>query len=147
MKLRDVTLLLILCLGLARTAHADVPADAAADIDRVNRDWSIAVVQGDVGREADAYAANAVFCDAQGVCTAGHDRIQQMMAQRLAKGGKPTSAEAHSLRRIEDQGWVYEWGEAKLVTAQGEVHRGRYFTVWQRQGDGHWKIFRNLVLP
>jgi len=146
MKLHHLPLL-ILFLTLAGKARADVPADAARDIDGANRDWSVAVVQGDVKREADAYAANAVFCDAQGLCTTGHDRIQQMMAQRLLQGGSPKSADAHSLRRLEDRGLVYEWGEAKLLTAQGDARGGRYFTIWQRQPDGHWKIIRNLVLP
>jgi uncharacterized protein (TIGR02246 family) len=147
MKLRDATLLSILYLGVAVTAQADVPADAAKDIDAANRDWGIAMVRGDARLAADAYAPDGVFCDTQGVCTTGHDAIEAMTAARLAKGGAAKSAEAHTLRRIEDQGLVYEWGEATLVSAQGRSGGGRYFTVWQRQPDGHWKIFRNLVLP
>jgi ketosteroid isomerase-like protein len=148
MTLRCLTLsCLPLLLGLSAAAQADVPAGAAADIDKGNHDWSVAMVQADPKLAADAYATDAVFCDAKGSCTTGHDAIQAMTAARLAKSGAAKSAEAHSTQRIEDQGLIYEWGEASLVTAQGEQRGGRFFTVWQRQPDGHWKIFRNLVLP
>ena len=147
MKLREMTLLLILSLTVAGRAQADVPADAAKDIDGANRDWGVAMVKADAKLAADAYAPDGVFCDTRGVCTTGHDAIEAMTAARLAKGGAMKSAEAHTLRRIEDRGLVYEWGEATLVDAQGKSAGGRYFTVWQRQPDGRWKIFRNLVLP
>jgi len=140
-------LLLALSLTLAGAAQADVPADAAKDIDGGNRDWGVAMVRGDAKLAADAYAPDSVFCDTQGVCTTGHDAIEAMTAARLAKTGAMKHAEAHSLRRIEDQGLVYEWGEATLVSAEGKTRGGRYFTVWQRQPDGRWKILRNLVLP
>ena len=142
-----LTFTLILSLGLAQTARADVPADAAKDIDGANRDWGVAMVRGDAKLVADAYAPDGVFCDSKGACTTGHDAIESKAAAQIAKGGTAKSAEAHTLRRIEDQGFVYEWGEATFVTAGGKTGGGRYFTVWQRQPDGHWKIFRNLVLP
>lgn len=120
-------------------------ADAGADIDRGNRDWATAVVQGNPQLEADAYSADAVFCDAKGSCTTGHDAIEALMADRL-NAGHAKSAEAHSTRRVVDDGFVYEWGEARLVAADGKQRNGRYFTVWKQEG-GRWKIFRNLVLP
>ena len=147
MKLRHATLPLILSLFVMGAAHADIPADAAKDIDGGNRDWGTAMVRGDAKLAADAYAPDAVFCDTQGVCTTGHDAIEAMTAARIARNGAMKSAEAHSLRRIEDRGLIYEWGEATRVSPQGKASGGRYFTVWQRQPDGRWKIYRNLVLP
>ncbi len=144
---RVLTLLLTLSLGFAAAARADIPADAAKDIDAANRDWGVAMVRGDAKLAADAYAPDGVFCDTQGVCTTGHDAIEAMIAARIAKSGAMKDAEAHTLMRIQDHGLVYEWGEATLVSADGKTGGGRYFTVWQRQQDGHWKIFRNLVLP
>lgn len=136
-----------LLFGIACTAQAGVPGGAAADIDKANHDWSTAMVQGDARLAADAYAPDAVFCDIKGLCTPGHDAIEKMTAERLAKGGRTKSADAHSTGRIEDGGLIYEWGEAKIVDAQGQARGGRFLTVWQRQPDGHWKILRNLVLP
>lgn len=140
-------LLLLLSLTVIGNARAEVPADAARDIDGGNRDWGVAMVQGDARLAADAYAPGAVFCDSKGVCTTGHDAIEAMMAARLIRTGAMKSAAARSLRRIEDQGLVYEWGEATLISASGKTSGGRYFTIWQRQPEGHWKIYRNLVLP
>lgn len=145
MRFRTRLAWLLLCSS-ACAAQAGVPSGAAADIDKANHDWSTAMVQGDARLAADAYAPDAVFCDLKGLCTHGHDAIEKMTVERLAKG-TVKSADARSTRRIEDGGLIYEWGEAKIVGAQGEARGGRYFTVWQRQPDGHWKIIRNLVLP
>lgn len=138
---RSPPLLLWLLLGAIPAAHAD----PGADIDKGNRDWSTGMTHADPALVADAYAADAVFCDAKGACTTGHDAIEQLMAARL-KAGAARSAEAHSLRRLADGGFVYEWGEATLVDAAGSTRQARYFTVWKQTGD-RWYIFRNLVLP
>lgn len=135
------TLLLSSLLGVIPAAHAD----SDADIDKGNRDWSIGMTHADPGLVADAYAADAVFCDAKGACTTGHDAIEKRMAERL-KSGAARSAEAHSIRRIAEDGFVYEWGEASLVDAAGHAGHAHYFTVWVQTG-GRWRIFRNLVLP
>lgn len=135
----------LLLLPLLLAAIPTAQADADADMDKGNRDWGIGMTHADPALVADAYAADAVFCDVKGACTTGHDAIEKLMAERL-KAGAARSAEAHSIRRIADGGFVYEWGEANLVDAAGSPRHARYFTVW-RQADGRWRIFRNLVLP
>ena len=135
-------------LALMPSVPAMVPAahaDAGADIDKANRDWSAGMTQANPARIAAAYAADAVFCDAEGACTTGHDAIEKLMAGRFGHG-PARSAEAHSTRRIADGGFVYEWGEAAVVDSAGEAVHGRFFTVWEQTRDG-WQIFRNLVLP
>ncbi|MGE5362009.1 MAG: hypothetical protein ACM3NQ_23585, partial [Bacteroidales bacterium] len=47
---------------------------------------------------------------------------------------------------------IYEWGHARLELvregAAPEESRGRYLTVWQKNGKtGRWEIVRNLSLP
>jgi hypothetical protein len=34
-----------------------------------------------------------------------------------------------------------------MITGTGKTLAGGYFTLWVKQPDGHWKIFRNIVLP
>ena len=34
-----------------------------------------------------------------------------------------------------------------MVSGAGKTVAGGYFTIWVKQPDGHWKIFRNIVLP
>ena len=46
-----------------------------------------------------------------------------------------------------DHDLAYESGYAEAHFANGMVRNGRFSTVWKIQGDGHWKIFRNLSLP
>ena len=134
----------LLCLT---SAQAEVPAQAATDIEKVNRDWGTAMVKGDADTVAAAYAPDAVFCKRDGTCFSGHPAILDMTKAALAKGGPMKSAEAHTTRRVEDHGYIYEWGRAQMVTGAGKTVAGGYFTIWVKQPDGHWKIFRNIVLP
>jgi ketosteroid isomerase-like protein len=47
----------------------------------------------------------------------------------------------------EQGGFVYEWGEAEATFGGGKKLVERYLTAWQKQPDGTWKIFRNMVIP
>lgn len=129
------------------SAQADVPPQAAAEIEKVNRDWSTAMVQGDAATVAGAYAPDAVFCKRDGQCYSGYAAILDMTKAAMVKNGPMQSAQAHSTRRVEDRGYIYEWGQAEMVSGAGKTVAGGYFTIWVKQPDGHWKIFRNIVLP
>lgn len=142
--------LLALCLAatcLCSYAAEDPAAAAAADIDKANQDWAVAMVHGDAATAAAAYMTDAVFCDTAGNCTRGRDAIEKLTQARLQEHGLPRSAAAHSERRVAADGFVYEWGEASLVTSYGKTDTKHFLTVWQRQDNGHWLIYRNLVLP
>ncbi|HSC46633.1 MAG TPA: nuclear transport factor 2 family protein [Gammaproteobacteria bacterium] len=141
------TLLFYAALLCLNTAQAAVPPQAATDIDAANRDWGTAMVKGDADTVAAAYAPDAVFCKRDGTCYSGYPAILDMTRAALTKGGPMKSAEAHSTRRVEDHGYIYEWGQARMVTGASKTVAGGYFTIWVKQPDGHWKIFRNLVLP
>jgi len=43
--------------------------------------------------------------------------------------------------------FVYEWGQAEATFGDGKTLVEKYLTAWQRQPDGSWKIFRNMVIP
>jgi ketosteroid isomerase-like protein len=141
------TLLLISALALCSTAQADVPAQAAAEIDKINADWGIAMQKGDVDTEVAPYAQDAVFCGQTGKCFSGLAAITDMMRAAMTKSGPLRSAKAQTTKRVEDHGYIYEWGRATMVTGAGKTVAGGYFTIWAKQPDGHWKIFRNIVLP
>jgi hypothetical protein len=38
-------------------------------------------------------------------------------------------------------------GAAKALFPNGKSILHNYLIVWQRQADGTWKVFRNLVIP
>jgi hypothetical protein len=41
----------------------------------------------------------------------------------------------------------HEWGQAEATFDNGKKAGGEYLTARQRQTDGSWKIFRNMVIP
>lgn len=141
------TLLFLFALAFLGPAEAALPPGAAADIAKANADWGTAMEKGDAITAAAAYAADAVFCTNDGKCYTGHQAILDMTKEALAARGPAIHAEAHSTRTVEDHGYIYEWGWAKIVTGAGKTVAGGYFTVWCKQPDGHWMIFRNLVMP
>ena len=152
--MRIPALFVAIALLSASTAQAAVPTQAALDIDKANADWGLAMQKGDPAGVVAAYAPDAVFCSRDGKCFSGFAAIAAWMVASgatamasLARKGPMQSAEAHTTRRVEDHGYIYEWGQAKMVDAAGKTVAGGYFTIWAKQPDGHWKIFRNIVMP
>lgn len=141
------TLLCISTLTCIPAAWAAVPADAAAEIEKTNADWGPAMQKGDTDTIVAAYAPDAVFCTGDGRCYSGFNNIAAMTRARLAAHRLAKRATAHTTQMLEDRGFIYEWGQAEIVGATGATTGGSYFTIWQKQPDGHWKIFRNIVLP
>lgn len=141
------SLLFLSALAFLGTAEAALPPGAAADIAKANADWSAAMEKGDAVSAAAAYAPDAVFCTHDGKCYSGHQAILDMTRKALAARGAAKHAEAHTTRTVEDHGYIYEWGRAAIVTGAGKTVADGYFTVWCKQPDGHWMIFRNLVMP
>ena len=140
-------LLCVSTLACIPAAWAEVPAEAKAEIARINADWGPAMQKGDADTIMAAYAPDAVFCSGDGKCYSGFDNITAMTKARLAAHGPAKRAAAHTTQMVEDHGFIYEWGQAEIVSAEGVTRGGGYFTIWRRQPDGRWKIFRNIVLP
>ena len=65
----------------------------------------------------------------------------------MATRGKADSASVVSMGAVQQGHYVYEWGEAKAHFPNGKSIKDRYLTVWQKQPEGSWKVFRNLVIP
>jgi len=150
MKIRPLVcraLLFATILACVPATQAAVPADGKAEIEKFDADWGPAMQKGDVDGVMAPYAPDAVFCAGDGKCYTGFDAIAAMTKARFAARGPAKDAEARATRMVEDRGFIYEWGRAKIVNARGEINGGSYFTIWRKQPDGHWKIFRNLVLP
>ena len=140
---------LVLAAGLLSlgTAQAAVPGSAKTEIEKLNQEWGPAMQQGDVATIVAAYGPDAVFCSGGGKCYSGLDAITAMTRASLASHGPAKDAMAHTTQMLEDRGYIYEWGRARIVDAKGVANGGSYFTIWKLQPDGHWKIFRNIVLP
>lgn len=117
---------------------------------KANSEWEAAVKTGDAATIAAPYAADAVFLLTDGTCVRGRAEIEKMYRDRFERTGLAASARIDSKQLVVDGDLAYEWGYGEVGRiAQGKESKsgGRYLTVWQRAGDGDWKIIRNIVLP
>jgi len=127
----------------------DKPIESAArqQIDAGNQAWIEGMKQGSVGLIAGTYTLDAVDCSPEGQCISGRSAIEEHMKEEMAKTGRADSASVTSIGSVQQGRFIYEWGQAEAHFPSGRKIVDRYLTAWQEQGDGNWKIFRNLVIP
>ena len=126
---------------------ADLPANLRKDIDAGNQAWVDGLKAGDANRIVSGYSQDSVNCDAAGDCVKGPAAVAAQYKEVIARFGRATSGFVRSETLHVDQDLAYESGYAEAHFPDGAVRKGRFSTVWKRQDDGHWKIFRNLSLP
>ncbi|MGC1871738.1 MAG: hypothetical protein WA700_12330 [Acidobacteriaceae bacterium] len=103
--------------------------------------------QGNAALLAPGNAEGAVDCSPEGNCIRGRSALDEQAKRDMAKLGRADSASVVSVGSVEQGRYVYEWGVAKAHFPSGKSIMDRYLTVWQKQPDGTWKVFRNLVIP
>jgi ketosteroid isomerase-like protein len=126
---------------------ADLPANLRADIDAGNQAWVDGLQAGDANRVVSGFAQDSVNCNAAGDCVKGLMAVAAQYKDVIAKFGLATSGFVRSETLHVDHDLAYESGYAEAHFLNGAVLKGRFSTVWKRQDDGHWKIFRNISLP
>ena len=124
-----------------------IEPDARRGIDAGNQVWVDAMKQGNVALLVPGNTEDAVDCSPQGDCIRGRSALEKHMKEEMEKLGKADSASVVSIGSVQQGRYVYEWGEAKAHFPNGKGILDRYLTVWQKQPDGTWKVFRNLVIP
>jgi ketosteroid isomerase-like protein len=130
--------------GMAQSA---LPLATRAAIEAGNQAWIDGMKSGNIPMIVDTYAENAVDCGPTGECMMGRPSIAQHMNTQLARLGQAHSATVTTWGTSEHGNFVYEWGQAEATFGGGRRLVDKYLTVWQRQADGGWKIFRNMVIP
>jgi ketosteroid isomerase-like protein len=103
--------------------------------------------QGNAALLAPGNAEGAVDCSPEGNCIQGRRALEKQAKDQMAALGKADSASVVSMGAVQQGRYVYEWGEAKAHFPNGKSILDRYLTVWQKQPDGTWKVFRNMVIP
>lgn len=131
------------CVGQSKP----IDSDARRQIDAGNQTWVDAMKKGDVAMLVPGNTEDTVDCSADGNCIRGLPALKEHMTIEMARLGKADSASVVSVGSVQQGRYVYEWGEAKAHFPNGRSILDRYLTVWQKQPDGTWKIFRNIVLP
>jgi len=121
-----------------------------AAVKKANSDFETAMTKSDTATIAEPYAADAVFVSPDGTATRGRAAIEQLYRDRFAKSGPALETKILSEELMLDGDFAYERGRGSITRRVGEkrvTDWARFLTVWQRQPDGAWKIFRNIVLP
>lgn len=140
-------ILLFLLLSLACVAQSGADPELQSAVTAGNQAWINGMRNGDAAAAASAFAADAVNCSADAQCVTGINAIVSQMRSRISSYGRAQSATVNPANLVRDRDLAYEWGYSELNYGGGRAVRGRYMTVWQRQGGGGWKIVRNLSLP
>jgi ketosteroid isomerase-like protein len=137
----------ILLFPAALVAQSGPTSDSAkAGIDAGNQAWIDGMRTGNIAQIIATYADDAVDCGPTGECVRGRAQIEEHIKEH-ANRGKATSAKVNSWGSTQQGDFVYEWGRAEAAFANGQELAEPYLTVWQKQKDGSWKIFRNMVIP
>jgi ketosteroid isomerase-like protein len=140
----------ILALLLSTTCFAQtstIEPAARKGIDAGNQAWIDGMKAGEAAPIVATYADNALDCDPSGECARAHAAIEQNIQKLIAKWGRAQHAQVNSIGSVQQGNFVYEWGEAEASFANGNKLVDRYLTVWHKEADGSWKIFRNMVIP
>ncbi len=134
-------------ISIAGAAQTGIDQDLQTAVNSANQAWIDGMRRGDAAGIVATYAADGVYCSADGQCILGATAIQQLFASRTASMGRARTANVSTTSLVRDRDLAYEWGIAEASFGGGRNLYGRYLTVWQHQPDGGWKILRNMVLP
>jgi ketosteroid isomerase-like protein len=145
--MRTTFFVTMLIWGVLHVNAADLPPHLRHDIDAGNREWVDGLKRGDAALVVRAYAEDAVNCSAAGDCVRRPAAVAAQYEKVIAEFGRATGGFVRSETLHVDHDLAYETGYAEAHFADGRARKGRFSTVWKRQPDGHWKIFRNLSLP
>jgi ketosteroid isomerase-like protein len=138
---------LLLCCATCLAQSKPIDSDARQQIDAGNQQWVDAMKEGNVALLVPGNTVDAVDCSPEGNCISGRSALGEHMKEEMGKLGKADSASVTSRGAVQQGRYVYEWGEARAHFPGGKTILDRYLTVWQKQADGTWKLFRNLVIP
>ena len=144
---RLILLSVVLCSTACFAQSRGIDPDARKQIDAGNQQWVDAMKQGNPALLAPGNAEGAVDCNSEGQCLEGRPALEQQAKEQLATLGKADTASVLSVGSVQQGRYVYEWGEARAHFPSGKNIVDRYLTVWQKQKDGSWKVFRNMVIP
>jgi ketosteroid isomerase-like protein len=142
-----MVMFLVICGSTCLAQSKPIDPDARRQIDAGNQQWVDAMKDGNVALLVPGNTGDSVDCSPEGNCIRGQSALEQHMKEEMEKLGKASSANVVSMGSVQQGRYVYEWGEAKASFPNGKSILDRYLTVWQKQADGTWKVFRNLVIP
>lgn len=111
---------------------------------------SDALLKGDAAAVSAMYANDAILLPANGKVAKGRNALDKTTATML-RTAKVTAATFKTTDLVVTGDYAIETGAYDL-TSQGPPPKGtpvrdvgKYVTIWKRQADGSWKIFRDIA--
>jgi len=138
--------------GRVRLDTAVILASARSEIEAANAAWLPGLQQHDAKAIAAPYADSGLFIAGDGTVTRGREAVARMYEARFPKlrpiragGIVQDGLTVLAPTRIAE--WGRGWLEMEPERAGAPPVRsgGSYVTIWERQGDGHWRIVRNMA--
>jgi uncharacterized protein (TIGR02246 family) len=127
----------------------DVAADTAA-IKALNDKLTAAFNSMDAASMAALYADDAIMMDSNQAAVEGKQAIQAVYEARVKENaGKMTLTAVFTLLETQVAGdWAYDRGNYTLTvtpkSGKPTETSGKYLTIYKRQPDGSWKIYRDI---
>jgi uncharacterized protein (TIGR02246 family) len=133
---------------LATPAPAADPAVVRRHVDSLNADFMTAFKAKDVGRLSSRYDADGAMMMSNMPAAKGRAAVEQSMKEMFGE------MEVKDFKLTTDD--VVVGGDLAVETGRYEMtftpkgapemtDKGKYITVWKRQSDGSWKIFRDIA--
>jgi uncharacterized protein (TIGR02246 family) len=139
--------------GRVRLDTAAILASARPEIDAANAAWLPGLQHRDANAIAAPYADSGLFIAGDGTVTRGRVAIAHMYETRFpqlrpirAGGIVQDALTVLTPTRIAELGHGWIEMDPERAGAPPVRSGGSYFTLWERQADGHWRIVRNLAL-
>lgn len=157
-------LLIVAAVALACRGEASRSADTAMPtvatghdpimvqriIDSAYARFSDALIKGDAAAASAMYANDAILLPANYKVAKGRNAVDKTTASML-RSAKVTAVTFKTTDLVVTGDYAIETG-AYDMTAQGPPPKGtpvrdvgKYVTIWKRQADGSWKIFRDIA--
>lgn len=113
--------------------------------------WSHAAQAKDLDRAVSFYADDAIEFADKGPLTKGKENIREGWKRMLALPGPGLSFALTAVEVAKSGDMAYEYGLYDLITTdkKGKTNdeKGKYVTVWKKQGDGSWKVAIDINNP
>ncbi|HEV8525255.1 MAG TPA: SgcJ/EcaC family oxidoreductase [Terriglobales bacterium] len=115
--------------------------DAEAIIRKTGEEWARNWNAKDLAKVVEAYAEDAVYLPPHHAAVHGRAAIREYLKAPLSHGVTELKFEVTYIRQ--EGNLAYDVGRYTMSIPEDggrKQDRGKYLTVWKRQGDGAWKI-------
>jgi ketosteroid isomerase-like protein len=147
-KSKGCSLLLISLFFLLAPAGSPAESKAAAALRAADQQWETAVAAKDLDKSVGACAADGSVLPPNAPIATGPAAIRKLFEGFFALPGFKIqwNADTAEVAKAGDLG--YTRGTYQLVfndaSGQPVTDKGKYVTVWKKQGDGSWKVAADI---